>query len=245
MPTTLTGLFLFVALLTPGFVYQRRRARNAPAYDRSAFAETAGVVVVSVLADWVAIVAFAIFAYAEPHVVPDLTRLRGEPGYLTRNLLAVSLWSAGALGFATALAYGLAVVRKGDERAERPGWWWAFQTFPRKHRMHDYADSKIYVGCQMRDGSYVSGTLLSHSRISAETGDRDLLLRGEIRLRPCGVATEVVLPDAHVMIVSARDIVWTRVTYSRGSVLKNAPPTPTPTPTPAPAPASDPSPSRP
>jgi hypothetical protein len=228
MPTTLTGLVLFLTLLTPGFVYRRRHARDVPAYQRSALAETAAIVLVSLLADWVVGVAYALFAHLAPDAVPDLTKLRDDPDYLTRNLLSVALWGAGLLGLATALAYGLAVVRRVDERAERPGWWWAFQAFPARHRLHEYQDSRIYVGCQLRDGSYVAGTLLTHSRLSVDSGDRDLLLRGEIRLRPSGAAASVALPDAHVMIVSARDIVWMTVTYSRGTVLKGDVPSPTP-----------------
>ncbi|MGX1541779.1 DUF6338 family protein [Streptomyces adustus] len=224
MPTTLTGLALFLALLTPGFMYQRRHARDAPAYERSPLAETAGIVLVSVLADGVVAVAFVLFAYLAPDAVPDPTTLRDAAGRPTADALAVALWGTGLLGLATALAYGLAAVRRADEPAERPGWWWAFQAFPAKHRLHEYRDSRIYVGCQLRDGSYVAGTLQSHSRLSAESGDRDLLLRGEIRLRPGGATVETVLPDAHVMIVSARDVVWMTVTYSRGTVLKNTAP---------------------
>ncbi|SOD87445.1 DUF6338 family protein [Streptomyces sp. Ag109_G2-15] len=226
MPTNLTGLVLFLTLLAPGFVYQHRHARDVPAYERSALAETAGIVLVSVLADWVVGVAFLLFAHLAPHAVPDLRALRGDPGYLTRNALSVALWGAGLLGLATVLGYGLAAVRRVDNRAERPGWWWAFQAYPARHRIHDYVDSRIYVGCQLRDGSHVAGTLLSHSRLSAETGDRDLLLRGEVRLRAGGATEETALPDAHVMIVSARDIVWMTVTYSRGTVLKNGVPPP-------------------
>ncbi|MFF5017972.1 DUF6338 family protein [Streptomyces sp. NPDC001165] len=137
--------------------------------------------------------------------VPDVRALRGDPAHLTGNALSVALWGAGLLGLSTALGYGLATVRWADSRAERPGWWWAFQAYPARHRLHDYVDSRIYVGCRLRDGSHVAGTLLSHSRLSAETGDRDLLLRGEIRLRAGGATEETALPEAHVMIVSARD----------------------------------------
>lgn len=228
MPTNLTGLVLFLTLLAPGFVYQRRHARDVPAYDRSALAETAAIVLVSVLADWVVGVVFLLFARLAPHAVPDVQALRGDPAHLTRNALSVALWGAGLLGLATALGHGLAAVRRTDNRAERPGWWWAFQAYPARHRIHDYVDSRIYVGCRLRDGSHVAGTLLSHSRMSAETGDRDLLLRGEIRLRSSGATEETTLPEAHVMIVSARDIVWMTVTYSRGTVLKNGVPPPAP-----------------
>src|SRR2546425_37414 len=124
MPNNLVGLFLFVALLVPGYIYERRRARDVPAYERSVFGETLSIVFVSVLTDWVAVVVFALVAHAVPSAVPDLARLRHDPEYLTQNLLPVSSWSAGVLAFAVALAYGLAVLRKKDARAERSGWWW-------------------------------------------------------------------------------------------------------------------------
>lgn len=78
--------------------------------------------------------------------------------------------------------------------------------------------SIIYVGCQLRDGSFISGALQSHSRLSAETGDRDLLIRGEVTFRPSGSDAAAELPGVHLVIVSARDVVWTSVSYSRGVV---------------------------
>jgi hypothetical protein len=71
--------------------------------------------------------------------------------------------------------------------------------------------------------------------VSAEHGDRDLTLRGEITYRAARSAAAAPLPQVNLVVLSARDIALLTVSYVRT-------PTATPTPTPVPVPVPDPAP---
>ncbi|MFI8535681.1 DUF6338 family protein [Streptomyces aquilus] len=212
MPSTLAGLVLFVALLVPGYAYQRRRARAVPEREHTAFTETLSVVFVSVIVDWVVLAAFAFLAHFLPRATLDPARLLDDPNrYTADHFLAVVLWSAAFLAVAALLGHALAARpphRPGRRlgEAQQSAWWLAF---------HEHPDATVHVGCILHDGSYVAGILHSYSRASAEHGDRDLTLRGEITYRTARGRVAAALPNVNLVVLSARDIAVLTVTYVR------------------------------
>ena|SRR5215467_4724662 len=218
MPNTLAGLLVFVVLLIPGYAYQHRRARDIPERDRSTFAETLAVVFVSVIVGWIALVAYALVARLLPDSAPSPAQLFTNPAqYTGQHFLAVVLWSASFVGFAALLGHTLAArpwrvldrtgrfgSRARLKEAQHSAWWLAF---------HEHPGSTMHVGCVLHDGSYVAGILHSYSRVSAEHGDRDLTLRGEITYRAARAEATHTLPNVNLVVISARDITLLTVTY--------------------------------
>jgi Family of unknown function (DUF6338) len=195
MPTTLTGLLLFVVLLLPGFTYAIGKERNGVSQGLTPFRETAAVVVASVSVELVVLSLFAVIRTIWPSVTPNVGALiRNGGGYLRGTTASaghyaqVTIWAAGMLAFAVLLAYlaTLPGIRRIAGKALGPyphdstvsGWWIMFEKWQ--------GDRDIHVGCILDDGSFVEGTLGSFSRESDDSPDRDLILQPPIRYRPPG-----------------------------------------------------------
>jgi hypothetical protein len=79
MPGNLTGIILFITLLFPGYVFERRREVETPDRIRTAFQETLSVVFVGVIADSALLFMAVVFAAAGPHWAPDPVALLAQP----------------------------------------------------------------------------------------------------------------------------------------------------------------------
>ena len=75
-----------------------------------------------------------------------------------------------------------------------------------------HPDSKIYVGCELDDNSYLGGYLLTYSTEVKETGDRELALSGPITCR-LSDGTETELHDVSAVTISARRLKYLMVSY--------------------------------
>jgi len=117
MPTTLSGLFLFVVLLLPGFAYVVGRERHNPGQQLSAFRETAVVIAASVSVELVVLVLFAVVRVLLPSsLTPDVGALVRDSGsYLRGNdgqaghYGQVAIWAIALLAVSVALAYSASV----------------------------------------------------------------------------------------------------------------------------------------
>jgi hypothetical protein len=225
VPTTLLSAALFVVLLFPGYVYERRRERDIPERMRSSFRETLSIVFVGVVADSVAALVLGIASAVGPSSGLNLGAFTADPGgYAQRNAERVTLWTAAMVIIAAALAYAAAarpwhrtLARRSPGYARRLGvsdpqqsaWWHLL------YREHQHTSK--YVACHLDDGSYVAGILHSCSRSSNETGDRDLSLRNDdvfpLIYRAKGVATVSPLANVGAVIISARRVVMLTVSY--------------------------------
>lgn len=210
MPSTVSGLLLFVALMLPGFAYLVVKERAGTERRASSFRETAAVVAASVAAELVAFIASAVLWIR----FIDVKRLVSSPGtYWRAEPLLLAGWGVGLLALATAIA-SAAAWRK--LRQHMPGdyphsstvsaWWMTFEKFD--------PDSVKCVGCELDDGSYVEGKLVSFNNNADDAEDRDLVLEEPIKFRPAGKMRDTVPHGAHVVCISARRIVTMFVTYS-------------------------------
>src|SRR5690348_8380297 len=75
MPTTLTGLLLFVVLLLPGFAYLVGKERHGTERRLSPFRETVAIVSASVTSELVALGIFAAIRTIWPSITPNVGAL--------------------------------------------------------------------------------------------------------------------------------------------------------------------------
>lgn len=208
MPTTLTGLLLFLALLLPGFVYTAIVRRNRPEYRPSALHEIAAVALASVLSELVVLGGFAVVNAVRPSWTPDVRAFIAQPSaYVAEHYLTVFSWAAGLLFAAGLLAAGAAaaVQKLPVHRSLVSSWWTLFKDW--------YPDTIRTVQCELDNGSYVEGVLADWNSQAEDSPDRDLILVGPIRYRPAGSVDYQPHP-ASAVCVAARNIRAMFVTYS-------------------------------
>lgn len=215
MPTSLIGFVLFLILLTPGLVFFTVRDRRVPQRDLSAFRETGAVLLASVVCDTFTIALFGVGRVLLPRHTLDVGALaRNTDSYLRENFLEIWWWGLALLAVASFLAFVLA-------RFGGLNWGSSPITFVSAwHRLFaDIDDAEIHCGCQLDDGSWVSGYLGSYSTEVTETVDRDLVL-----LAPIAVRTreeEAQSRAISAVVISARRLVRLEVSYLPiGSIQK-------------------------
>jgi hypothetical protein len=214
VPSTLAGFVLFVIGLAPGLVFVLTQQRVAPHQSLSTFRETAVVVSVSIAVDVVVLAAFAGVRATQPHGTPDIGRLVRDPSaYLRESYLLVFWWSVVLLVVAVALAawVGSGVARRTLSRL--PGVSLAAQADPHESRLsawwllfRDQPGVRVHLGCNLVDGSFVSGWLLSYNMSADDVADRDITLAAPIHYRPPGASEADELIRTSAVVVSARQL---------------------------------------
>lgn len=227
MPTTLLGLLLFVALLAPGLAHTVRAQVNRPVAKPSPLREAARLSLISLVSDLAALALFGLFRTWQPEHTPDVGRLVRDPGpYLQAEYPYLIAWGAGLLALACLIALiGAALQPSRPVRwlksapllrwalaaeggaAQEPAWWRLFADRP----------ERIHVGCQLSDGTWISGELSSFSAESDETENRELVLAGDLSIRAAD-DDETVPYDASAIVISARRVQYLAVTYVRTDV---------------------------
>lgn len=216
MPTSFTGLLLFVVLLLPGFAYQVGKERSGAERRPPAFRETVSIVAASVISELlVLIVTWPLWAWAL-----NVHRLVREPGkYWQARPGLLAGWVLVLLLVACAVAYAATIPRVREWRIPRKvlgryphestmsAWWRLFEeTAPH------IPPERRHVGCILEDGSYIAGRLGSFNRSADDLGDRDLILLRPIEYRAKGT-TNVVAYPAGAACISARRIAVMFVSY--------------------------------
>ena len=216
MPTTFTGLLLFVVLLLPGLTYQVGKERSGAERRPPPFRETVSVVAASVVSEFMVLVAtWPLWAWGL-----EVHRLVREPGeYWQARPGLIAGWALGLLLLACLLAYGATLPRvrqwtimqkvlgEYPHESTMSAWWRLFEEF-----RPDVPINRRYVSCVLEDGTFVAGKLLSFNRAADDLGDRDLILGEPIQYRAKGAKKTVTYP-ADTVCVSARRIKVMFVTY--------------------------------
>jgi hypothetical protein len=218
IPSSLFGLVLFVATLSPGFVYVLRTERVVPAATLSAFRETIRVVFASIACLTVSVLVFAVLRALLPRGTPDVHGLVADPSaYAKIHYVQLTWWTAGLLLLATLLgaaagdrrvrafarrASSWTAVRRiaghdGTDIADVSAWYNAFRTLKRS------PEGPTLVGVKLSDGTYVTGTLVSWSSSTKEDGDREIVLTAPLDVSENGVTKPI---DAHLTVIAARNI---------------------------------------
>lgn len=230
MPTSVVALVILIALAFPGYVFQRRVRFNNPEISRSTFDEVLTILFGGVLIDLLAILLIALFGALTSIRAPHVGEFVETPRqYFAHHAVLVSLWFVAFLMVAATLASAAgsarwqAIVRRfAGDRLERharrnpnqSAWWLLFNENPH---------TRVYVGCFLTDGGYVSGYLYSFSTLAVETRDRELTLLGDISYRAAGAKQAMVLPNVNAVSVSADRMQLITVTYVEASAPSPAP----------------------
>jgi hypothetical protein len=230
MPTTLTGLLLFVVLLLPGFAYQVGKERRGTERPASVLRETAAVVAVSVASEVFVLIATS-WLWSR-HI--DFGRLVRDPRkYWHCHPADIIWWAVGLLAGAIAVAYLVTLFRSAKVprwghrvarqlkririKKHRPvfvaaRWVWRRITFVHPSTMsawaalfRDAAAYEMLVDIRLTDGAWVSGAVLSYSTVGADTSDRELILGPPIKWRGAKGTALHDYPVSNVA-VSARQI---------------------------------------
>lgn len=226
MPSTVAGVVIFGMLLAPGLCYSAARRLAYPERDKSPLRETAGTVFVSLLCLLASLALCGGVRTLWPHVTPDVGRFVQAPGgYFQGHYLEVALWAVGFVLLASLVAAALAWYTPSPQRphfnsAWRElfvcGWFKAFEedepNWVSRHRSHD-GPGTVFVGCELADGTHLSGVLNSYSTESDETSDREVTLVPPILYRPKGCDRALPLEHAGMVSVSARHIKFVTATY--------------------------------
>lgn len=218
MPSTLSGLLLFLITLVPGFVYYVQRRRWVELKSESALVETARFVTVSVLTDLAALGLFVLARHFLPNHTPSPAAVAsGGWKYFWPHSAWLVGWGVGLLALSSLLASLLALLSQTQLNIK----WLApdiVQTSAWQRWFKDEVDTKKakqeklipYVGIDMKDGTYVGGYVAWFSTELDEVEDRDLVLAAPITVRRDGKEIEAGYSR---LIVSARDIVRLYVSY--------------------------------
>jgi hypothetical protein len=228
MPTTLTGLLLFVVLLLPGFAYLVGKERAGTERRASPFRETVAIVSASVTSELFVLVLLSPFWSR----ALDVDKLVSDPGgYWQERPGLLALWGLLLLLASTGVAYAAtrpsirnpswgwlewSWVRKLRERlpwlqSEYPhsssvsAWWLLFETWKEE-------GDDIFVGCVLDDGSAVRGSLESFNNSADDNPNRDIVLLPPITYREPNGRKGTDLKCSAVCIPASR-IVMMQVSY--------------------------------
>lgn len=225
MPTTTVSLFVTIAFALPGYVFHRTALRRNPERTDTAVAEVLSVLFASIAIDSFVLLVLVAASLVLPVQKVDASGFIADPqGYVAENLKLVAVWASTGflLALLLAVTVGLRPWRRWlptrwrewtDDRERRyqgqqSAWWRLF---------HDNPESRIYVGCTLDDGSFVSGFLNSYSKVGAEHADRELTLRAPITYRPSEASDAVQIDNVGAVAISARHVVLMTVTYTTPS----------------------------
>lgn len=175
----------------------------------------------SIVIDTLVILLLVVASAVLPFPTIDASGFIAHPqAYTAKSLDVIASW--GSVGFLLALLLAVAVGLRPWERWLPAGWlewagdrerlyqgqqsaWWRL--------FHENPGSRVYVGCTIDDGSYVSGFLNTYSKVGTEHADREITLRPPVTYRAAGEAKEVNLDNVGAVAISARHIVLMTVTY--------------------------------
>jgi Family of unknown function (DUF6338) len=215
MPTTIGGVLLFIAFLTPGFVYYIQRRRFVELPSESALLETARLLGVSVFANLIALLVFTLVRELSPSNTPSPSRLMTFGWrYVDVHPALVFLWCTLLYLIAIGVAFLAAQL---SHRIDLP--WFAPDIVDESTWNVVLADrvppgSSPYLTLELCDGSSVSGYLSWFSTALAENEDRELALyatsNDPIIVTEDGVQQKL---SVNSVVLSARRIERLLVTY--------------------------------
>lgn len=220
MPTTFTGLLIFLAFLAPGFAFLIVFERGArPTVERSVLRETALVILASLACNAVTGVLFALVRYSTWIDTPDPSEFLAQGNaYFAENLDLATAWVLALFVISLAVAVLTAGLLNRpsvqSSLVKYTGWlvpgvtvasaWW-------KLLKEEERESYRRVTCALDDGTVIEGWLLSLNASANETADRELTLSAPLRITAPNSVPERLRHGS--MAISANRIQYLHVTY--------------------------------
>lgn len=225
MPTDPVAALLYVSLLLPGVAFVWSYEGHRPTVKRSAFRETASVVIASVASLGTVFVLTYLLSFLSPPVAAYLHSFVTKPDELiardTQLFIGVVL---GLLTVSTALglAYGSASAFQALKRFRA----WAYKRATRKElkvferglsawsaAFEAEPEHYVNVGVQLKSGAWIQGGLDSYTQSADEGPDRAMTLNGTIECRLPGSDDLIELEGVGMIVVTASEIDFMTVSY--------------------------------
>ncbi|MDR6639614.1 DUF6338 family protein [Paenarthrobacter nitroguajacolicus] len=224
MPTEPVAALLYVCLLLPGIAFIWRYEGHGSVVKRSAFRETAAVVIASAASLVAVFILHYIAAFFFEPARSTLRQFFIEPGVLFRQDSQV-FFGVTLIDLALAVSFGtffgsesasrfvkwcrgkwLKMRKKTPETIERgqSAWNTAFEMMP---------GHKVIVGVQLKSGAWIQGALKSFSRNGDETPDRAFTLTGEIWYRMADGENVHRLEPHGTVVIQAPEVDYLTVGY--------------------------------
>ncbi|WP_156037188.1 DUF6338 family protein [Arthrobacter sp. UNC362MFTsu5.1] len=225
MPTEPIAALLYICLLLPGVAFIWSYEGHRSLMKRTAFRETAAVVIASVTSIVAVFLVHYLLGFFWEPAAKSLREFFLEPGKLFREdsqlflgVVLVDLLAAILVGLflgsrpADTLRRKLQTLwRKALNRddadvmdREQSGWLEAFRAAP---------DERIHVGIQLKSGAWLQGILWSYTKTGDEVPERALTLRGRIHYRMAGSENLHAMEDFSTVVVQAAEIDHLMVGY--------------------------------
>lgn len=223
MPTEPLAALLYVCLLLPGIAFIWNYEGHRPVIRRSAFRETAHVVIASAVSIVSVFSLHYIAGFFFDSAREFLRSLFLDPGNLFR--MDSQLFFGMMLGDLTmAVAFGAFFGSRSADTARR--WmrskWYALkkQKLPSLDRglsawgalFEVPSDVAVHLGIQLKSGNWVQGRLLTYNGDGHDGPDRALTLRGDLGYMRADGENLHDIPDSQ-MIVQASEIDYMTVGY--------------------------------
>lgn len=184
-----------------------RAESHRPRTSRSAFRETALVVVVSAFCAGAVAALFLLISFPFPATAQAFSNFVGNPQMtLTAHPRQIPFWIGlfflltGSLGF---LAGGESIYRRLDwlvPKTEK-----VFQGSAWQKILQD-DDNDVVVGVQMKSGVWIQGVFAHHTHTDEDSGDRALVLQGPLSCRNKDALELEALEHFDRLVVQSSDI---------------------------------------
>jgi Family of unknown function (DUF6338) len=212
MPDTFLGLAILIILFMPGVIFAIQADSRRPAHELSPLRELISIAGVGTICNVVVLLIFGLLRSLFPTITPNIGQMaRAGSEYIRLHFVSVSWWAFGLFFGACILAWilgrfwpGVAGRFVSGEIFFTSAWWELF---------HKYPDRQVYIGCELNDGTYISGYLIRYSTESDETPHRELALAGPIIYRASGSDVSAVLQNVDAMSLRAGQMKYLTVTY--------------------------------
>lgn len=220
MPSEPFAILAYVFMLIPGTLFLFQSEKYRPRTKKSAFKETATIVIASAACHLFVLFVFlclvgvlgwslpALRDFTDQALTDPLSMFNDNPyavTWLFILLLAVS--SAVGLFLGLPRIWNWLISAGGKAKIERSETTWT-QIF------HAKKGHRVFVEIQMLSGDWIYGELASHDPDADDDDNRTLVLGGSIYVRPRDAKEMSHLETATKMIVSSKEIEYLSVTYA-------------------------------
>ncbi|MFJ4210492.1 DUF6338 family protein [Paenarthrobacter sp. NPDC089675] len=184
MPSTPIAVLLYVFMLTPGILFLMRAESHRPKSSRSAFRETALVIVVSAVCSGIVIALFLVASVFFPALADGASSFIKQPSQVASDHpRQVAFWSGvffiatGIVGY-TAGSHTIysqldKLIPKNEKVFLGSAW----------EKVLKDVNNDVVVGVQLKSGIWVQGTFAHHTHTDDDSTDRALVLQGPLRVR--------------------------------------------------------------
>jgi hypothetical protein len=158
------------------------------------------------------LILFGLLRIFSPKITPDVGNMaRLGSAYIRPHFVDTAWWALGLLAASCLLAWILGRhwpdVAGGVTSGRisfTSAWWELFHMNP---------DTRIYVSCELLDGTYVAGYLLTYSTEPDEISDRELTLASPMAYRAPGGRQPSVLPSIDAFSIKVSQMRYLGVSY--------------------------------